>query len=205
MKSHDYEKRKKRINIIISIIVACLMIASIGGYAILNNSSSTNDATYGDYNFKIVQSSDGSTVYRTSINGKYQDFLYFPSEVSRINITSEVYNKIKNSQAIIITFDPNETSDNLVFIDIMRYNLQNKVSKPIYFGVTNTSSTYPLQVISCANATNYMPFLLLNISATTSIVANKENPNCIILNGKLRDITALSDRMAYILDDVMKE
>jgi len=193
-----YEKRKRRTNIIVTVIVAFLMVASI--FAIVLDRQTQDSTDYNSHSFVITD-----TGYKTKINGKYMDFYYFPGDVERIGIEPGIMTKVKNAQAIAFIFDPNDNvTDDLLYIDTMRYDLQTQLDKPVYFGIINSSSKYTtLPVINCANATAYLPLILINISVNTEFNISKEYPNCIIMNGKLKDILALKDRFVYTYYGIM--
>ncbi len=205
MKQDKREKRKQRVNIIMTIIVGVLMVASIAGYAIIDNGSVSGNLKYNKNSFSVIQDNYGNSYYRTKINNKYMDFYYYPSDIERINYSSDITPLLKNSQAVVFAFDPNDnSSDDLVFIDTIRYDLGQQLDKPTYFGILNASSNYQLPVISCMNASYYTPMFIINISTDTGFEASSGNPYCIYMNAKLKDILAAKDRIVYTYYGVMQ-
>jgi hypothetical protein len=61
-----------------------------------------------------------------------------------------------------------------------------------------------MPVLSCENASFEVPFIIINNSDNTSIVFDKDNNNCIIMNARLREVIAAKDRMVYLLNDIME-
>jgi len=197
MKQDKYERNKKRTNIIFTVGIAFIMIASIFAIVLDNQSQGSND-----YNKHTILSSGNG--YKTKINGKYMEFYYYPGDLERIPLSADVMAKIKNSQGVAFIFDPTENvSDNLQYIDVIRYDLQTQMDKPTYFGITKNSTKYTLSIVTCANATQAFPFILINMSTDTGFNVSTDNPNCIIMNAKLRDLLAAKDRLIYTYYGVM--
>jgi len=199
MKLDRYEQRKKRVNIIITIVVGFLMVASIFAYVIFDTGQSNNELSYNKFTFQTVNNG-----YRTKINGAYYDFTYYPSELERINISNDIAGKLMNAQGIIFVFDPNETIDNLQYSDYVRLDLSKQLTTPVIFGITEPSNTYTsMMVLGCTNATAQYPFILLNISSSSTFEQDSKYPDCIIMNAKLKEIIALKDRLVYRMLGVM--
>jgi hypothetical protein len=195
MKKH---KDKKKLGVIlVSAFIVFSMVISIFAIVVDNQGQDSNE-----YNkHKILFTNSG---YKTKINGNYQEFYNHPTELERINISSNIISKLKNGIGIAFLFNPNESvTENLQYIDVVRYDAGLQFDKSVYFGITSNSSNYQLPIISCANATAEYPFIMINISSTTGFSISEENPNCIIMNGKLKDILASKDRLVYTYYGVM--
>ncbi|MGV8150711.1 MAG: hypothetical protein ACP5NV_03220 [Candidatus Woesearchaeota archaeon] len=187
------EKPRKIGIILITLFIALSMILSIFAIVLDNQG---NNLKYNNQKFTITD-----TGYKTKINDKFYTFQHFPSELERINLSKDTVDLIKNSQAIAIFFDPTASLDDLTYIDYSRFAFDEAIDVPVYFGVTQESDTYALPVISCANATFEMPFILINVSDDTGI---KRDGNCIIMNAKLRETIALEERIVYQIFGIMK-
>jgi hypothetical protein len=197
MRTDKYEQRKKRMSVILTIGIAFIMVASIFAIVIDNQSQTIPD--YNKHKFVL-----GSVGYKTKISGQYMEFYYYPSDLERINLNPDITAKLKNSQGVAFVFNPTENvSENLQYIDLIRYDLETQLDKPAYFGITINSSKYALPVISCANATPEFPFVLINISSDTSLNISSEYPNCIIMNAKLKELLAAKDRLLYAYYGIM--
>ena len=199
MRMDRYEKRKKKFNIIMTVVVGFLMVASIFAFVLFDTGQTTSSMTYNSKTFTTTNSG-----YRTKISGKYMDFYYFPSELERINLDPSIISMVKNSQGIAFVFDPNDnTTDDLTYIDTIRYDLQTQMDKPTYFGISGNSPNYNLPIISCENSTAIVPFFIINISTETSFNLSQKYPYCVTMNGKLKDILALKDRLVYTYYGIM--
>jgi hypothetical protein len=175
------------------------MVASIFAFVVLDTGQSDNSPTYNGKKFTITDNG-----YKTQINGKYIDFYYYPGDLERISLDPNIMAKIKASQGVVFVFDPEDNvTDNLVYIDVMRYELQSQIDKPVYFGITKNSTKYTLPVVDCRNSSFYMPFILINSSSTTNFNVSQEYPDCIIMNGKLKELLALKDRFVYTYYGIM--
>lgn len=189
------KKKSNRSAIIITILISAFMILSVFEVVLFYNPG-TDQLKYGKYSFNTVQSG-----YQVKANGKYYVFDYFPSDVEQINLSPSISSQLKNAQALIFSFNPEESADNLQYVDTLRYELSQQSPIPIIAAVTNISLNYSgLPVLTCTNATNLVPVILLNISADTSI---SQNDNCIIMNAKLKQIVAAKDRIVYSMLGIM--
>jgi hypothetical protein len=206
MRHDKYEKNKKRMGIILTVAIAFIMIISI--FAIVIDNQSQSLPNYNKHSF--VSATNG---YKTKINGTYMDFYYYPTDLEQIPISSDIISKLKNSQGIGFIFNPEDNvQDNLQYIDTIRYDLEQQIDKPWYFGITQNSTKYNLTVVTdysfpvidCENATEIFPLILVNTSLNTSFIESSNNPNCIIMNAKLRDLLAAKDRLVYTYYGVMQ-
>jgi hypothetical protein len=168
------------------------MIISIFG-VMLGNPDQT--LKYGKQKFTPLDNG-----YITTINGESLLFQYYPSELERINLSEDIQSKIANSQAIIIVFNPNMTDEELQYIDYIRYELQTKIEKPMGFGILKESEKYALNILSCDNATNEIPFIIINDSSETAFSMQGD---CIYMNARLRDNIAAAERLIYTSYGVM--
>ena len=197
MKKHTDNKKKLTVMLISGFIVFSMVISI---FAVIVDNQSNDNSNYNSH--KIITTNTG---YKTKINSNYQDFHYYPSELERINLDSGIITKLKNSQAVAFIFDPKENvTENLQYIDLIRYETGLQFDKPTYFGVTSNSTKYTLPIVTCDNATAEIPFILINISSNTSFTVSSSNPNCIIMNAKLKELLATKDRLIYTYYGIMK-
>jgi hypothetical protein len=194
---HKKDNKKKIGVIVMTSIIVLSMVFSI--FAIMIDNQSQSVPQYNKHSFVMT-----NTGYQTKISGKYVNFNYYPTDIERITMDLGVIDLLKNSQGIAIIFNPNDnTSTNLQYIDLIRYELETQLDKTTYFGITEESSNYNLPIISCANATETYPFILINISSTTSFVKSTKYPGCIIMNAKLKELIAAKDRLVYSYYGIM--
>jgi hypothetical protein len=190
---------KKKLFVILGAgFIVLSMVLSIFGIFIDNQSQSIPD--YNKHSFKVIDNG-----YKTKINGTYKEFRYYPADLENINLSSGILSQIQNSQAIAFVFDPEDNiTDNLLYIDLIRYEMESQVDKPVYFGVSKNSTKYPLSVVNCSSATDYLPIIMINSSADTGFYITEDNPYCIIMNARLKNILAAKDRLLYAYYGIMQ-
>ncbi|HYD03574.1 MAG TPA: hypothetical protein VEC16_04700 [Alphaproteobacteria bacterium] len=200
------EKKKNWGAIAIALFFIFSMV--IGIFAVvLDNGGVPN---YNGYSFKVANV-DGGIVYKTKINKEYMDFYYYPGDLEIIKLDPQITNQLRQMTGLGLVFNPyqNNTYD-LAYIDLIRYELQTQLDKTVYFGITNQSDIYTtLPVVNCSIATAQFPLIIIdtNVNYTAGVDTfkiSKENPNCIILNAKLRDLIAAKDRLVYAYYGVME-
>jgi len=194
------DNKKKWTVIIVSAFIVFSMVISI--FAIVVDNQNSDTLSYNKHSFVMTNSG-----FKTKIAGNYMDFYYYPSDLERINISNEIMLKLNQSQGIAFVFDPlDNITDNLQYIDVVRYEAQTQFDKPVYFGITRNSSNYALPIVSCNNATSTFPFIMIDTSNNpqgTTFSISKENPNCIIMNARLKDMLAAKDRLVYTYYGIM--
>lgn len=194
-------KRKEKKNFYVIALAVLITISMIGSiFAIVLDNYQSNNIKYGKYSFVVTNTG----TYKVKVNGQFMEFTYFPSDLERIPLDSRVKEKLSNSAAFAIIFDPVESNQSLEFVDYVRYEIQNQVQKQVFFGITQESERYLLPVLGCDNATAAVPLILIVNSDNTSIAIDKDNENCILMNARLRDIIAAKDRIVYSMNNIMQ-
>lgn len=145
-----------------------------------------------EYNgFKFTKKDD---FFITKINDQKIAFNYLPQTLLSINTSGNIKERL-SSPMMYFTFDPEEEVQNLLYIDTIRHDFERNANFIVVNTMTKESSIYSLPVISCDNATPYVPVVYFNIANQTSIV---EENNCVILNGRGAQFFELRDLMLYI-------
>lgn len=178
------KERKNKSVIYVAIFIAFIMITSVLGY--IFGDSEESSMKYNKYNFYKK-----NLKWVTKISNAEVDFDYFPAEIDNINLSKEIVESIKNSRMIYITYSPNQTDTDE--FGYSQFELTNKLMLlNIYAGNGMTESNeFNLPIISCANATQFVPVIVLEKGVENTI---KSENNCIILKGEpLR----LKDRLLY--------
>jgi len=143
---------------------------------------------YNEFKFSREES-----FFVTKINGKQFYFSYLPQNLLLIEKPEILKNKIKLPM-IYLSFNPENKVENLRYIDLIRNDLFTIVDSAVVSAVSKESSNYLLPVISCENATSYVPVFYFNISNETSII---ERNNCLIFNAQNIEILKLRDLIVY--------
>ena len=171
------------------------MTSSILGFVWTN--ITTNNVTFNGHKFK--RQGDSFTV---QINGQRINTHYLPTDIEHIQIDQEIKSKIKNSPMFYISFNP--YGDNIDYIDKARFNLDNELKKTNIYaisGITNNSINYNLPIITCENATSYVPVIHLKEGNNTKFSLKD---NCIIAESNSKEgFIALKDIIIYTIFDII--
>ena len=183
----EEQPKKKSKKTLYTVIIAGIMILSVIGFTATQSSSQT--VKYGSYTFKL----EGQK-WTAKINNQKFSFYYLPSELSYINSTN-IYN-LGYIKSVYLTFNPNQKY--LQVIDLIRFELaENMFNLEIYpvQAVILNNSLYNLPIITCLNATQFVPVIEFRESEYTEIINQN---NCIILNSASEsDFIKLKDLLLY--------
>lgn len=178
------------------IFIIGIMIFSIGGFLLSSNPPSQT-VRYGTYSFVR----DGN-LWITRINKLPVPFHFLPGDVSDLNISRDALNLLKNSRMVYTTFDP--AIEDLSVIELARFEMREDF--PNFFniyvsdGVMTEDETYNLPLITCDNATTFVPVISFVEKNTTNVYAEEE---CVIIEGKGSDFLRVKDRIMYSLLGIM--
>lgn len=182
-----------------ALIIVFIMTASTLGYMW----SGSDEFTEYEYNGVGFVTTGNNWIAK--INKNEVKFDYHPLDVADINISNEIIDKINNTRMIYLTFDPDDpylsviSKARLDLNDIMWTNFQ------IYAegGIMKNVSEYALPVITCKNATAFIPVLYFKEGNETSVI---EENNCIFFKAESEnDILRLKDRMLYALFGIINK
>jgi len=187
-------KRERNRKILISMIIAGILISSILGF-IYGGDVNVNEFEY-NINNETYYFGKSFNKYFLNINNERVYFYNLPDQID-INLSSDIINRIKNTQMFYITFNPEQKD--LAYIDLARFELSNEFFKNnIYIvnAVTINSTIYNLPVIDCENATMFVPVIKLIVDKETNLTVDN---NCIIFQGKSLDFVKFRDLLIYKL------
>ena len=77
---------------------------------------------------------------------------------SEAPLPREAVSLIQNAQSVIVLFDP-EDEENIMLLDLVRWELSQYMQIPVGAAVTNETTAYPYDVGSCDIATQQTPVL----------------------------------------------
>ena len=191
MKQSRRELKKQRRNKIwMGALTIIIMVGGGLGIFANNISPSSSDLPYGDYAFNKEQN-----YWATELNGHKLYFAYHPFEVEMYNLSKDSVDLLRNSQAIIISNDPNsQFRDQIARV---KFNFAESIGKMIGKQTINAFSVetaYAVPVLNCDNASVEIPVIMFE-EGETEIV---EDGNCIHLYSRSEaDYTKLTDRLLY--------
>lgn len=190
-------KRKKdnrKLNSILAIFIAVIMVGSIADIMLNNNDT---QLSYNGYKFLV----SGNQIY-TKIEGENYLFYYFPSDLEGLNMSDDTKDALRNMQMFYFTFDPENKY--LSDIDSIRSDLASDLSKSGKFfsnAKTTDSLAYDIPVITCSNATAFVPVVYFKEGERTGFF--KEGDCIIAESSSANGFLALKDKMLYVMLGVM--
>ena len=171
------------------------MTSSILGYVWTN--ITTNNYTYNDHKFKLQGNS-----FILNIDNKQIKTYYLPTDIEDIPIDEEIKSRIKNIPMFYLSFNPD--SKDIDNIDKLRFELTNELQKTniyVISGKTTNSTNYEIPIITCENATTYVPVIFIKEGNTTQFYLEK---NCIIAESSSREgFIAIKDIIIYTVFDII--
>lgn len=181
-----------------AIFVGAIMLLSVAGFVFsLNPSGQGANFRYGGLIFK--QSPEG--FYTADLNGIQLDFLYRPEDLADISISPDIVGKLTGSRSVSVTYYWNSTfSDDMALFQFDVSNLLD--SKYGVFAEPGFTTANPsgITIITCNDATQFVPVLLLQEANNTAIGIDSSRPDCIVLNASgSAGFSRVSDKLKYAI------
>ncbi|MBD3310606.1 hypothetical protein GF351_05295 [Candidatus Woesearchaeota archaeon] len=186
-------KKEKKVSkeMILTLFIAFIMIASVLGYSILQGDQ-IQKRKYGDI---VLVQRDMSWVAK--VNQHELKFRYLPEELQDIEIGQEAVESIRNTYEVDTTSAPDD--ENKEAIALFQHDLAGLLdSMDIYLrqGFTEENE-FDLPIISCANATSSVPVLKL---ATANSTVFSMQDGCMIAEASSSvGFIKLRDKLMYSL------
>jgi hypothetical protein len=191
------ELRKKRV--LALVIVGLLLVSSIA-FVINFFTNSSTTVRHNGYKLKGVVNDQGFVQgYSTEVDDKELFFYSAPTDSLSIPLPPNMIPTLKNSQALVFLFDPQDNYTGLY--DQLRFDLRETLPKEQYAAVTEPSETYPFAVASCANSSAEAPFIYFKQGPRAITFEN----NCYVLSGEQYDFALLRDRIVYAYYGITEE
>ncbi len=195
MKKSKRQERNRQI--LLSVIIIGILVTSVLSF-IYGGQNNADKIEY-EINGKTYSFGQVYNKYYLNINNERIYFYNLPGQID-INVSDETMQRIKNSNMLYITFDPNEES--LGYMDLARLDLFNEFfNNNIYIvnAITEESEQYDLPVIDCVNSTQYVPVIKFEIAEKKSL---EVKDNCVEFKGKGLDFIKFRDLIIYKLYEV---
>jgi len=200
-KQVEQKEKKSKAGLYLAIFLAVIMIGGIGGI-FLGNPSTTSDNSFGKYDFKNV-----NNYWVTTVNKKETSFYFLPQQVADLSVSQTAFERIKNSQGLIIVFYPGHNSTKkLQALDVFRFEVANALvtayNKQVGFGITTNSSAYTLPILNCINSSFYLPIMLVDFENETAVSLIND---CIIVSATDENsLLSLMDNLKYRIYGVLE-
>jgi hypothetical protein len=193
------EKKKMSKQMLWTIILGGVMLLSTFGIMFSSYNEGTDKVRYGGYTFKR-----SSTGWTAEINGKDIQFSYLPADLEKMNISSEVTEKLLGSKVIYMTFNPN--TRHVAEFELMRFelaeNLANLFGIYAMAGITENSTAYSQPIVDCGNATATLPVVSI---ADANETDSRVEGDCVVLETDQHSAMALKDKLVYEMLGISQE
>ncbi len=145
-----------------------------------------------DYNGAQFTGKNG--LWYTQVGGTYQGFSYHPSELDAINITAS--GALRDAKMYYLTFDPGRLVSDFEEARVRMETVLSGAGRYIVVGTTDNTGDYSrFPIITCENATAYVPVIYFAESDTSGI---NESGNCFVANSVDRyDVSLFTERLLY--------
>ncbi len=188
-------RRERKKQVLMTWFLIGLMVVSVAGI-IIGNTSAPADSSF-DYNgfeFKLV-----NNYYMTKVEGVEKKFYNHPLDAATVDIPEEAVRIVRNSPAVIVTFNP--YSKDVSTQDLARYELELNLGRTVYSAVTQNSTLYAYPVITCENASPDYPVIYLEERNETSA---SYQDGCLVLKGEsmglLKGVESLIYRVLGVIE-----
>jgi len=184
------KQKKNRTGIIVSVFIVFIMVTSVIGFIFGGNQ--TPPVHYKGY--KFTQTSRG---WRTTINNQNFYLSYTPNDVELLELPD-----FPKSLEIDVTYDPNSTYKESIAQAIFELSTILSANGVFIRQGFTTNNTYGIPIITCADATPYIPVVLfLNSNKSEAI----KEENCFIIHSfDENSFLPYADRIIYETLEIME-
>ena len=169
-------------------IMGAILILSTFGFILGNTTNNDTTTTYNGY--AIEATPEGLFV---NIAGRRVSFSTYPDAISDLKPDQAIVDLVKNTRALVITYNPNEERPEL--FGGAQYALEQELTDTYVMRALTNATGYELPELTCANATALAP-VLYYVSGNTTRYTLKNN--CIIGEVTIaEDVNLLKDAFLY--------
>lgn len=162
-----------------AIFVGVLLLLSVASY-VLSISPSSQGANF-RHGGKTFKQSDQGT-YMVEVNGQRVDFVYRPEDLSDVVVPDSVVSKLVGSRVLIISYDWNSTlAPEMALLQLDASTLLGEEAVFVQPAYTRPNPELNWPVSACANATAFVPVLVLREDETPAVGIDSGNANCIVV------------------------
>lgn len=177
----EMEKRGKRKQFVVGIILVAIMVFSILGFAFFNvERTTTRKVKYNDFTFLL----DEQGLWRTVVDGNDFSFRYLPNETLDIDVPFLGFRNYVNKPLYFVSENFEATSE--IARNIQRFTL--RMQEACLIG-KNCTGNLPEK-----NCTNRENIIIIGISNSTEIL---QDENCVFILGQNSELTRISDAFLY--------
>jgi len=187
--------------------IIIIMILSGVGYVLVDSGEEETIKKYND--FKFIRLQNG---WRANINSEKIVFNYIPQQVEDLQITplekkNDAIALLQNTPILAVSYDPQ--SRYAQDLGALQYYLEQTLkgkTRYVQIGLTNNTKYPQLPQITCANASQKLPVIILDANTQLNNTQINYNNSCITaLASKIQDAYKITDRLIYIILKVMNQ
>lgn len=196
------EKKMRRNNIIIGIILLALMIFSMFAVYFSNPSNNiSQDLEYNGYTFAI-ENVQGGQMFSVVVEGQKYIFYSLPADAKRIMENKTGISELSSSGRIIFVNEPlglnSQVSSDQLYFDLIVKDLKTLSGKQILSGISEEDSLNPeLVVYNCEDAYDLSPVLTLRKGVYSQMNITEVSDNCFEITSDTMSLLILRDYLIY--------
>lgn len=180
-----------------SLFIVFIMVFSAFGVIFYGFSAPEEKLKYGEQKFTMTQKG-----FMTRVGDKTYTFTHYPQDLERISASKEMTDWLKTTKMFYLTYDQNQST--VGQIAAAQFEFQKTLRNAGIFSVNamTQENEYGLPVITCKNATRFVPVLEFRESNETLIA---HEGDCVILEAYYgEDFYRLTDRIVYGILGIMQ-
>lgn len=196
------EKKMRRNNIIIGIILLALMIFSMFAVYFSNPESNMNqDLEYNGYTFAI-ENVQGGQMVSVVVDGQKYMFYSLPADAKRTMENRTGISVLSSSGKIIFVKEPlglnEQVSSDQLYFDLMSKDLKAFSGKQIVSGLSEEDPLNPDMVVyGCEDAYESSPVLTLRKGIYSQMNITEVSDNCFEITSDTMSLLILRDYLIY--------
>ncbi|MBI4140639.1 hypothetical protein HY485_02260 [Candidatus Woesearchaeota archaeon] len=183
-----------------SLFIAAIMILSVLGFVLVDNGGDNLKQKYGEHTFLRLPQG-----WRTTINGQQFVFNYFPEQLEDIKLPTNT-TALKESPIIAFSYDPNNRyAEDLGALQYYFETTVTNKQRYVQRGLTNTTTYTTLPEITCKNATQQLPVIVLNLNTKLNATDIHYKNNCLTITAdRAQELYTTTDRLIYSFLGIMQ-
>ena len=186
--------------LLFSIVIGFVLVSSVIGFTFsaipFGLQPQSTSLKYSGYEFFPTQ-----TGFGTIIDNQIFEFTNLPGDVENLDI-GIILSKLSNSPMVYATSDPNSSLASAISgVEFTVSRILEKDSNTFLEVAFTAGNPYGKRIITCEDATPFIPVLLFNFTNTTTNII--EQNNCVIINVESElALNRIRDKIAYELLDI---
>ena len=194
------EEEGKTKKVLLSIVIGFVIVSSVIGFTFsaipFGLQPQDTSLKYSGYEFFPTQNGVG-----TIIDDQIYEFTNLPGDVENLDI-GDITSKISNSPMVYVTSDPNSSLASAISgVEFTMGRVLEKNYNTFIEVAFTAGNPHGKRIITCEDATVFIPVLLFNFTNTTTDIT--EQNNCVIINVDSEvSLNRIRDKIVYELLEI---